>query len=229
MNVCVLGSNGFIGKNLLTIDPNWRGVTRQEVDLTVQKDVDAFFEKNRFDVVVHCSVVGGSRLQSDAGEVCYKNLLMFENVARNKDKFGKLVYFSSGASKRGDPPTDPYGFSKWLIDKRIETLPNAYSLCIWGCYGSGEPSTRFSAVCKRDGRVVISQDKYFDFVDVEDVKKKVLEYCESGGPKFWNLTYHEKKKLSEWATFFGATYTIENEGLGEPYTNRLLRTPSSKK
>ncbi len=217
MNVCVLGSKSFIGKNLLTINPNWRGVSREEVDFNIQKDVDAFFEQNRFDVVIHCAAVGGCHLKKDSGEVMYMNIMMFENVVRNRDKFGKMVYFSSGASKRGNPPTDPYGLSKWLIDKRIETLPNVYSLCIWACYGPHEFPKRFSYICREKGHIVIPQDKYFDFIDVEDVKKKVLEYCESGGPKFWNLTYPEKKKLSEWATFFGATYTIEKEGLGESY------------
>jgi nucleoside-diphosphate-sugar epimerase len=217
MKVCVLGSNGFIGSNLLYSDPEWKGVTRQQLDLTVQKDVDNFFESNKFDVVVHCAVVGGSRLEYDTGVVCYKNLLMFENVVRHIDKFEKLIYFSSGASKKGDPPSDPYGFSKWLVDKRIETLPNAYSLCIWGCYGLGEWPTRFSAVCKEKGHVVIPQDKYFDFISVEEVSRVVKKYCLEGGPKFYNLAPTEKLKLSEWATKFGATFEIEQEGLGEPY------------
>jgi nucleoside-diphosphate-sugar epimerase len=220
MKVCVLGSNGFIGKNLLTCDPTWVGVPREKLDLTIQKDVEIFFKNNTFDVVIHCAVVGGSRLEKDNGDVCYKNLLMFENVARCRYCFKKLLYFSSGASRRGSLPTDPYGFSKWLIDKRIESLPNVYSLCIWGCYGPGELPTRFSAVCKREGHVIIPQDCYFDFIDVEDVKSIVLDYCKYGGNQYRNLTYQgPKKKLSEWATFFGATFTIEKEGLGPAYVS----------
>jgi nucleoside-diphosphate-sugar epimerase len=218
MKVCVLGSNGFIGSNILLCDPTWVGVTRQQVDLTVQKDVDDFFEQNEFDVVIHCAVIGGSRLKEDTGDVCHKNLLMFENVVRHLNKFKKLIYFSSGASKRGDPPTEPYGFSKWLIDKRIEHLPNVYSLCIWGCYGPGEWPTRFSSICKREGHIVIPQDKYFDFVDIKDVVDVVLRYCDGEcDEKFVNMTDPEKKKLSEWAKFFGATCFIEREGLGESY------------
>jgi nucleoside-diphosphate-sugar epimerase len=217
MKVCVLGSRGFIGSNLVRAHPDWTGCT---IDLTVQKDVDDFFERNRFDAVVHCAVIGGSRLKEDSGDVCYKNLLMFENVVRNRDKFGTLVYFSSGASRRGDPPTDPYGFSKWLIDRRIETVPNAYSLCIWGCYGPGEWPTRFSAVCKAKGHVVIPQDKYFDFISVEEVAEVVHRYCLEGGAKMYDLVPTEKLKLSEWATRFGATFTIEREGIGEPYISQ---------
>ena len=223
MRVCILGSNGFIGSNLLKCNTEWVGVTRQQLDLTVQKDVDTFFETNTFDVVVHCAVVGGSRLQEDQGSVCVKNILMFENVVRHLDKkFLKLIYFSSGASKRGNPPSDPYGLSKWIIDKRIETISNVYSLCIWGCYGPGELETRFSAICKNKGHVVIPQDRYFDFVDIEKVKKVVNKYIIKGGQKFCNLVdfEFEKLKLSEWATKFGATtFTIEKEGLGESYTS----------
>jgi nucleoside-diphosphate-sugar epimerase len=216
MRVCVLGANGFVGKNLLR-DTDWVGVTRRELDLTDQCAVQQYFESNEYDVVIHCAVVGGSRLENYGGDVLWKNLLMFENVARVFK--GKLLYFSSGAALRGNPPTDPYGFSKWLIDRRIETIPDAYSLRIWGCYGSGELPTRFSAVCKREGHVVIDRDRYFDFIDVEDVRTIVGEYVRGEKvDKEYNLVYPEKLLLSQWAERFGATWEIKDtEGLDEPY------------
>ena len=220
MRVCVLGAAGFIGKNLLR-DTDWVGVTRQELDLTDPEAVKEYFKNHEYDVVIHCAVIGGSRLKPDDGEVFYKNLLMFENVVVAFK--GKIIYFSSGAALRGNPPSDPYGMSKWLIDRRIETLPNAYSLRIWGCYGPGEPSTRFSAVCKKEGHVVINQDKYFDFIDVEDVRKIVQEYvsCKWEMPKVCNLVYPEKLLLSQWAEKFGATWEIEDtSGLGESYIKK---------
>ena len=218
MNVVVFGSNGFIGSNLVREHPNWIGVTRQEVDLTDQTQVDEYFEKNNeIDWVIHCSVIGGSRLKKDESDVIYKNLLMFENVARHAKR---MIYFSSGAALRGNPPTDPYGFSKWIIDRRIETIPNYYSLRIWGCYGKGELPTRFSAVCKEKGHVVIPQDRYFDFIDVKDVCKIVKSFVdEECSEKFYNLVYPgEKLLLSQWAEKFGATYEIEDKTqLGENY------------
>ena len=218
--VCVLGAAGFIGKNLLR-DTDWTGVTRQELDLTDPEAVKEYFKNHEYDVVIHCAVIGGSRLRPDDGEVFYKNLLMFENVVVAFK--GKLIYFSSGAALRGNPPSDPYGMSKWLIDRRIETLPNAFSLRIWGCYGPGEPSTRFSAVCKKEGHVVIDKDRYFDFIDVEDVRKIVNEYvsCKWEMPKDCNLVYPEKLLLSQWAEKFGATWEIEDtSGLGESYIKK---------
>ena len=215
--VCVLGAGGFVGRNLIR-DTDWVGVTRQDLDLTNQLEVEEYFKTHEYDAVIHCAVVGGSRLKPDDAEVLYKNLLMFENVARVFN--GKLIYFSSGAALRGDPPTDPYGLSKWLIDRRIDAIPNAYSLRIWGSYGPGELPTRFSAVCKRQGHVVIERDRYFDFIDIEDVKDIVRQYLFSKRmmPKCCDLVYPEKKLLSQWAKVFGASWEIKDiSELGESY------------
>jgi nucleoside-diphosphate-sugar epimerase len=216
MRVCILGVGGFVGKNLVR-DTDWVGVTRQDLDLTNQDAVEDYFKTHTYDVVVHCAVIGGSRLAADDGWVTHKNLLMFENVVRVFK--GQLIYFSSGAALRGNPPTDPYGLSKWIIDRRIETIPNAYSLRIWGCYGPGELPTRFSAVCKSDGHVIIERDRYFDFIDIEDVRKIVYEYVHGYlTDKQYNLVYPEKMLLSQWAERFGATWEIRDKsGLGEPY------------
>jgi nucleoside-diphosphate-sugar epimerase len=216
MSVCVLGAGGFIGRNLLK-DTNWVGVTRQELNLTEQSDVEKYFKEHEYDVVIHCAVIGGSRLKKDEGDVIYKNILMFENVVRVFK--GKLIYFSSGAALRGNPPTDPYGLSKWIIDKRIETIPNAYSLRIWGCYGEGEIPTRFSAICRKNRHVVIDQDRYFDFIDIKDVCKNVSEYVrDERSEKVCNLVYKEKLLLSQWAEKFGASWEIKDVSeLGKPY------------
>ena len=214
--VCVLGAGGFVGKNLIK-GMNWTGVTRDELDLLDRGAVEKYFETHTYDIVIHCAVMGGSRLSPDDGWVTHKNILMFENVVRIFK--GKLLYFSSGAALRGNPPTDPYGLSKWLIDRRIETIPNAHTLRIWGCYGPDELPTRFSAVCKREGHVVIDQDRYFDFIDIEDVRRIVIEYvtCERN-EKEYDLVYPEKLLLSNWAERFGATWEVRDSSkLGESY------------
>src|SRR6056300_339422 len=214
--VCVLGSNGFVGSNLLK-GTDWVGVTRHDLDLTDQCAVEKYFNEHEYDVVIHCAVIGGSRLKLDDGNVTHKNILMFDNVVRVFK--GKLLYFSSGAALRGNPPTDPYGLSKWIIDRRIETIPDAHSLRIWGCYGPDELPTRFSAVCKRDGHVVIERDRYFDFIDIEDVRRIVIEYvtCERN-EKEYDLVYPNKLLLSEWAEKFGATWEVKDStNLGESY------------
>jgi nucleoside-diphosphate-sugar epimerase len=215
--VCVLGAGGFIGKNLI-LETGWTGVTRQDLDLLDQDAVEKYFKAHTYDVVIHCASVGGSRLKKDEGEVVFKNVMMFENIVRVFK--GKLICFSSGAALRGNPPSDPYGLSKWLIDRRIETMPNAYSLRIWGCYGPGELPTRFSSICKRKGHIIIDQDRYFDFVSIDTVCEIVRQYATSNKQlvKYCNLVYPEKLLLSQWAEKFGASWEItDTSKLGESY------------
>ena len=205
---------------MLRDETMWEGISRKELDLLRGDKVDEFFGTHMYDVVIHCCVRGGSRLHKDGGDVTHDNILMFENVVRHLGKsFPRLLYFSSGAALRGQPPTDPYGLSKWIIDKRIQQLEGAHSLRIWGCYGPDEPLTRFSSVCVREGHVVIPQDRYFDFIDVCDVKRVVHEYVEgSRDDKECNLVYPEKMLLSQWATWFGATFEItQPHTMGENY------------
>jgi len=221
MKVCVLGSAGFIGKNILS-GTDWIGVTRYDLDLLKQDEVEEYFKRHKYDVVIHCA----ASIDQSSQNTTYNNILMFENVVRAFK--GKLLYFSSGAALRGNPPKDPYGLSKWIIDQRIKTLPNVYSLHVWGCYGPGELPTRFSAVCKRNGHVVIDKDRYFDFVSIETVREVVQHYVTSKKKlvKYCNLVEHPKSRkmlLSEWAQFFGATYEIrDTSSLDEPYISSTL-------
>jgi dTDP-4-dehydrorhamnose reductase len=220
MKVGILGPNGFMGRYFLK-HYKWIPITRGEVDLLNQKSIEEFFKKNHFSVIIHCAVEGGSMLNKEDGNVTHNNILMFENVARVFK--GKIIYFSSGAAVRGNPPTDPYGLSKWIIDKRISQIENAYTLRVWGCYGSGEPDPhnrdRFKTICKQNGHISIDKDKYFDFVDIKDVMKVVFEYTIGyRTSKECNLVYPEKLKLSDWAKKFGATYEITDQTeLGESY------------
>ena len=111
MKVGVLGCNGFLGGYVLQ-QYKWIPITREEVVLLDQKSVETFFEKNKFDAIVHCAVVGGSRLKEDTSDVLRDNILMFENVVRVFK--GKIIYFSSGAVFRGNPPSDQN--YRWLCD-----------------------------------------------------------------------------------------------------------------
>ena len=93
-------------------------------------------------------------------------------------------------------------------------------LRIWGCYGpKASFQTRFSAICKNVGHVVIDQDRYFDFIDIKDVCKIVGEYVrDERSEKEYNLVYQEKLLLSQWAEKFGASWEIKDKPeLGEPY------------
>lgn len=221
-SICVLGAGGFIGKNLIEMNPDWVSVTRKDLDLLDKVAVDDFFRSHTFDTVVHCAVVGGSRMKQDDYDVTYKNIIMFYNVVEYLHKsFKKFIYFSSGAALQN--PLTPYGLSKHIIEKQIDGIQDAYYLRIWGCYGPHEVPTRFSSMCKRDGHVVIHKDRYFDFVNIEYVNKIVKLYIigEINTKCFHLVDEGPKKTLSEWAPVFGArTHEIVNQKeLDEPYAD----------
>ena len=210
--VCVLGSSGFIGTNILSKHKDWVGVCRKHLDLTNHSEVESFFKNNIFDIVIHCAASIDQKNQNTT----YENIMMFENVARVFK--GKLIYFSSGAALRGNPPSDPYGLSKWVIDKRIHTIHNAHILRIWGCYGPGELPTRFSAVCKNEKHVRIKKDKLFAYTHIDEVCRVIDDVVYTNCTKKEINISGESKLLSEWAVFFGATYEIEDDnGLDEAY------------
>lgn len=227
-DLCILGAGGFIGRHLVTFfGERAFAVTRRELDLLDQYAVDDFFSTREFKVVFHCAVSGGSRLAEDRADVLRNNVMMFETVVKHACRFEKLVYFSSGARfdrSKEDPqsiPTDHYGFSKFIVEKRAESIPNVSLMRIYGCFGVGELSTRFFSICCHDKHVVISQDRYFDFIWVDDLCRLAAYYVDTSLPhlpKILDMVYKEKLLLSELATLAKATYTIETEGCGIPYT-----------
>lgn len=231
MRICILGAGGFIGQNVARSFPCSVALTRKELDLLDSGAVNQYFSIHDYDVIIHCAVMGGSRLREDDHSVLDKNLRMFFNVM-NATRC-KVYYFSSGAALRNfpNPPNDPYGFSKYVIEQY--TCSRLQILRIWGCFGHGEPSTRFLATGKREGHVTIPVDQEFDFFHVHDVAR-VMEYLldkpNVGYPL--NMVYPGKKRLlSEIAQMAGFSVTVygkKNEGYTGEYNLHMLTLPSLK-
>ena len=231
MRICILGAGGFVGRNLARSFPCSVALTRKELDLLDSGAVNQYFSIHDYDVIIHCAVMGGSRLREDDHSVLDKNLRMFFNVM-NATRC-KVYYFSSGAALRNfpNPPNDPYGFSKYVIEQY--TCSRLQILRIWGCFGPNEPSTRFLATGKREGHVTIPVDQEFDFFHVHDVAR-VMEYLldkpNVGYPL--NMVYPGKKRLlSEIAQMAGFSVTVygkKNEGYTGEYNLHMLTLPSLK-
>uniref|UniRef100_A0A6U0IU33 NAD-dependent epimerase/dehydratase domain-containing protein n=1 Tax=Micromonas pusilla TaxID=38833 RepID=A0A6U0IU33_MICPS len=216
MRVCVVGASGFIGSNLSKMNPLWKALSRQDLDLLNQSAVEEFFSKNSFDVVIHSAAC----LKQNRCSTTYTNILMFENLLHAFT--GKILYISSGVALKGSPPTEPYALSKWIIEQRSKEYDHVKCIRIWGCYGNGELPTRFSAVCRESKHVTILRDRLFDFVSVSKLNDLLTDYVqERCSEKFYNLyETAEPLLLSEWATIFGATCEIQDvSSLEEPYTS----------
>ena len=218
MKILITGGNGFIAKeiydNLNSIYMIYNP-SRQDLDLLNKINIKKYFEKDIFyDVVIHTAIKGGSRLNNDESDVFYDNIKMFYNLIEYKNKFNKLINFSSGASLDRNTdineykdifsanPDDYYGLSKNIIDRLIFDMDNYYNIRIFNLFSENEKESRFIKKCKESVKlnkdIIINNDRYFDFFNSNDLIKVIVYYIENKNLiKDIDLCYKKKYKLSD--------------------------------
>src|SRR3989344_476770 len=100
MKILITGGNGFIGKNLvehLSKKYEVYAPSHNELELLDEESVDEFFKNNKFDVVIHTAVKGGSRKLPSFPDMLKNNLKMFFNLLKNKDSYKKMIFIGSGS------------------------------------------------------------------------------------------------------------------------------------
>ena len=192
MKILITGGNGYIAKSLSKSLNNSISITRKDFDLTDRHATNKWFEGKYFDVIIHTAVKGGSRLLVDGGNVFYENIQMFYNLLNNKHCFGKLINFGSGAEL--GIPNNPYGLSKNIISRIINSEPYFYNIRIYGVFDENELDTRFikNNIKRYINRefIEIHQDKLMDFFYMEDLIKLVKYYInENHLPKNIDCSY----------------------------------------
>lgn len=244
-NIFITGANGFIGKNLkefLSIKYNLLTPNSKELDLLDEIKVKAFFENNKIDFIIHCANIGGLRGTVDSQNVVTDNLKMFDNLCENITN-QRMIFFGSGAQydknrdlkkiKENDfgknIPKDYYGYSKYLITKKILQKENILNLTIFGCYGKYELPSRFPSYAinqnlkKED--IVINQNVVFDYLYIDDLCK-VVEFFINNKPKskIVNVTPTESIDLFSMANIvneisdYKSKIVIINKELNYEYT-----------
>ncbi len=191
-NILLTGGSGFIGRNILEsyLSQKYDIVAPRhtEVDIADTESVDNFFKDKKFDVVLHTAVKPGHRAALDKSNLFYTNIRMFENLERNKDKFGKFINFGSGAvydvSKNNSGVSesdiyknmgvDEHSFTKYVVHKQIDNLPGFVDLNIFGIFGKYEDySIRFisNAICKSlfNLPITLRQNRRFSYLYVNDL------------------------------------------------------------
>lgn len=209
-NLLILGSSGYIGKNLIEgLEGKYTifHPTRTELDLLDSKAVEAYFTTHTIDVVIHCGIVGGSRKEEYSENAFYVNTRMFHNVVRNKKYFKKMIFLGSGAEYDKSKslikvkeeefdkfvPEDEYGFHKYVCSKFIEQVDYIVNLRIFGMFGKYEDhKLRFisNAICKNllDEPIEMNQDVYFDYVLIDDFVRIVDYFINNDSKyKFYNI------------------------------------------
>jgi nucleoside-diphosphate-sugar epimerase len=230
MKILVTGANGYIGSTICKQLPyNTVKLTRDVVDLTNQKKVDEWFKDKRFDVVIHCATTGGLRTQVDGADVTHKNLQMFYNLLRNKNRFNKLINIASGAefdrSQNIAPvwtedgkrfPTDPYGMSKSIISKLVEQEENFYNIRVFATFDENELDTRFikSNIQRyiNNEPMLIHKDRLMDLFYMKDFIEVIKYYLTNKNlPKTIDCTYENTLMLSEIADVINSLDTHKVE------------------
>jgi UDP-glucose 4-epimerase len=196
MRVLLTGGRGFIGRNLfehLTQVHEVLAPTHAELDLTDNYAVDAWFRTHEVDAVVHGAVRPGHRAAEDPSRQLWSNLRMFFNIVRNGDRFGRLVFLSSGAvydtrdalvrvaeDRLGaSVPEDEHGLSKYAIARYLEASrprgrPSVVELRLFGVFGPYEDyGVRFisNAICRTlyDLPITLRQDRRFSYLFIQDL------------------------------------------------------------
>jgi len=247
LKICITGSNGFIGKNLIekfSEKYNLLIPSHKELDLLDQKAVDDFFKKNKVDIIINCAVVGGSRKEEHVDSSLSNNLRIFFNLLKNKDKYKKIIHLGSGAEyDKSKPivkvketelgktiPQDEYGFFKYICSKYIEKEENIISLRIFGLFGKYEDYRyRFISNAITNNLkglpITISQNVFFDYVYIDDFVK-IVDYFvnHKAKHKFYNIGTGKKidiliiAKLINLISNKKSKIIIKNKGLNNEYT-----------
>ena len=238
--ILVLGSNGFIGRNIVEyLSPDVYDIyspKRQELNLLDTQAVESYMKKTTPHVVV-LSAVNIKSLD--------ENLIMYFNLERCSDHFGKLISIGSAAEydmKNYQPmmkedyfrkhiPSDTYGLSKFVISNDIESKPrNLVNMRVLGIYGKYEDYTRrflSNNICRALAGMGISinRDMFFDFIYVNDFLK-ILELFINNetAQRNYNVCTGSPIRLSEIAQVIAKTHDkdesvlIKQEGLNPDYS-----------
>ncbi len=253
LRVLLTGGNGFIGRNIqesfLSVKHTITAPRSYELDLTNTPAVDAYFRTHTFDAVIHAAAKPGHRNAQDPTHLLQTNLRMFENLARQSGRFGKLINLGSGAvydsasDNRLVTETqigqrigaDEHSFCKYVIHQRIQALPNAVDLNIFGIFGKYEDWTiRF--ISNAIGKalfglpITLRQNRRFSYLYVNDLMP-VLDYfiTHHATHKSYNVTPDEETTLLAAArtvqhlTQNPGGIDVKQPGYGPSYSGRNTR------
>ena len=228
IKILIIGRHGFTSRNLFEYFTNCDEydvtlVGSVELDLLKENVVKSYFSANYYDVVIDTAIYNPRvGIGKEPEKELEYDLRMFHNLAKCHDRYGKLIYFGSGAEyNKAYPicsvtedeldnliPENVYGMAKYIIGKEIETgiynSDNIYNLRIFGLYGKYEnwKTTFISGACCKaifDMPITIRQNVYFDYLYIDDFCKMLDAFIRVENPRYhtYNITSGKRVSLIE--------------------------------
>jgi len=231
MKILITGANGYIGKTLNKAFKDKYDVTlltRQTVDLYDSNQVKEFFKDKHFNIVIHCAIKGGGRLDKDDPETLDTNLKIYYNLVDNQSQFDKLLHFGSGAEKQNTF----YGLSKKVINESIQNKDKFYNVRILNVFDENELDYKFiktnirKYINKQD--IEIFQNKYMDFFYMNDFIT-LIDYCINNNiPKEIDCCYNHLTTLYNVAEIinglnnYKVNINIKNWEMAPPFNGKFI-------
>lgn len=250
-NVLITGAgpNGITGKLIkekLADEYTVIAPSSKELDLTNDEMVNSFFENNKIDYVIHCATFRPLHNTTShfVDDILESNLRMYFSLARQSNRFKKMIYFGSGAefdktfaiidvkeeAFGRSIPKDQYGLGKYIMNLNTRTSNNIYNLRLFGTINPLERYTKnvISNICVKaisGDKISLRKNCMFSFVDMDDVTllvKRMLreDLCFHD----YNITSGKNYSLADIAEIISKMsakrnpVNFENEGLNLEYT-----------
>jgi nucleoside-diphosphate-sugar epimerase len=250
-NVLITGAgpNGITGKLIkekLADEYTVIAPSSKELDLTNDEMVNSFFENNKIDYVIHCATFRPLHNTTShfVDDILESNLRMYFSLARQSNRFKKMIYFGSGAEFDKTSaiidikeeafgrsiPKDQYGLGKYIMNLNTRTSNNIYNLRLFGTINPLERYTKnvISNICVKaisGDKISLRKNCMFSFVDMDDVillVKRMLreDLCFHD----YNITSGKNYSLADIAEIISKISAkrnpviFENEGLNLEYT-----------
>jgi dTDP-4-dehydrorhamnose reductase len=231
MKILITGSKGYIGSTIYDVLKNKFevvGLDKEKLNLINSNQVKKFFQKKYFDIVIHCAITGGNRLDIDDSNILDNNLKIFYNLLECESSFGKFIHFGSGAEKQDTF----YGLSKKVINQSIKNKDKFHNIRILNVFDENELDTKFIKTNIRnyiDNKSInIFQNKHMDFFYMKDFII-LMEYCiDNNIPKEIDCCYNYSPTLYDVAQIinnldnYKVNIEIENWDMAHPFNGKFI-------
>ncbi|PAF44654.1 NAD-dependent epimerase/dehydratase family protein [Helicobacter sp. 11S02629-2] len=246
-SVLLTGANGFIGSHLKhRLSKSYKLFTpsKKELNLLDRSLIKDYLDRYKIELIIHSAALGVRNMANDTLEdIAKPNVEMFDNLAYFVNEKRPMMVFGSGAEydksrelckiKEDEfgkyVPKDAYGYSKYLISKKIEKLENILNLRVFGVYGVREDISRLTSyvinsyIAKKP--IILEQNVVFDFIWIKDFCK-IVDYLikHPTKEKFINVTPTESIEIAKLALIVNnfsnhkLEVVIKNTRLNKQYT-----------